>query len=96
MKDNLIYNSKITFKSILLFTIPTIFMMLIQQSYSMIDGIFISNIVGDTALSSITLISPYLNLFVAIAAMFASGGSAVVMKKMGEKRRKKQERTLHL
>lgn len=88
MKNNSIYNSKITFKSILLFTIPTIIMMLIQQSYSMIDGIFISNIVGDTALSSITLISPYFNLFVAIAAMFASGGSAVVMKKMGEKKEK--------
>lgn len=86
MKEHSIYNCPITFKKILLFTLPTILMMVIQQSYSMIDGIFISNIIGDTALSSITLISPYLNLFVAIAAMLASGGSAVVMKKMGEKR----------
>lgn len=85
-KENTIYTSKITFKKILIFTIPTILMMLIQQSYSMIDGIFISNIIGEQALSSITLISPYLNLFAAIAAMFASGGSAVVMKKMGEKK----------
>ncbi len=88
MKNQSIYNRNITFKAIIVFTIPTIIMMLIQQSYSMIDGIFISNIIGDTALSSITLISPYLNFFVAISAMFASGGSAVVMKKMGEKNEK--------
>ncbi len=56
MKENSIYNREITFKSIVFFTIPTIIMLLIQQSYSMIEGIFISNIVGDTALSSITLI----------------------------------------
>ncbi|MGL4798103.1 MAG: MATE family efflux transporter, partial [Cellulosilyticaceae bacterium] len=79
-----IYNKPITVGSILAFTIPTILMTLIQSSYSMIDGMFISNILGDEALSSITLISPYFNLFIAIAAMFASGGSAVVMKKMGE------------
>lgn len=62
-------------------------MTLVQSSYSMIDGIFVSNLLGEMALSSLTLISPYLNLFMAIAAMFASGGSAVVMKKMGEKRK---------
>lgn len=28
-------------------------------SYSMIDGMFIANILGDEALSSLTLISPY-------------------------------------
>ncbi|MGL5675029.1 MAG: MATE family efflux transporter [Cellulosilyticaceae bacterium] len=83
-----IYNKPITVGSILAFTIPTILMTLIQSSYSMIDGMFISNILGDEALSSITLISPYFNLFIAIAAMFASGGSAVVMKKMGEGKKK--------
>lgn len=81
-----IYEKPITFRAILTFTIPTILMTLVQSSYSMIDGIFVSNLLGEMALSSLTLISPYLNLFMAIAAMFASGGSAVVMKKMGEKR----------
>lgn len=83
-----IYQKPITFRSVLVFTIPTMVMTLIQSSYSMIDGIFISNLLGEMALSSLTLISPYFNLFMAIAAMFASGGSAVVMKKMGEKREK--------
>lgn len=86
MNQMTIYQKPITFRSVLAFTIPTILMTLVQSSYSMIDGIFVSNLLGEMALSSLTLISPYLNLFMAIAAMFASGGSAVVMKKMGEKK----------
>lgn len=84
-----IYKKSITVAGILAITLPTIFMTLVQASYSMIDGMFIANILGDEALSSLTLISPYFNFFIAIGAMFASGGSAVVMKKMGE--RKEQE-----
>ena len=79
-----IYKKSITLAGILAITLPTIFMTLVQASYSMIDGMFIANILGDEALSSLTLISPYFNFFIAIGAMFASGGSAVVMKKMGE------------
>lgn len=83
----MIYTEKITFRRILAFTFPTILMMLIQQSYAMIDGIFIANQLGDAALSSLTLISPYLNFITAVASMLASGGSAVVMKKMGEQKK---------
>lgn len=86
MKRESIYQKPVTWAGILAFTLPTIFMTLIQASYSMIDGIFVSNILGDEALSSLTLISPYFNFFIAVGAMFASGGSAVVMKKMGEGR----------
>lgn len=88
MKQLSIYEKPLTFRAVLIFTIPTILMTLVQSSYSMVDGIFIANLLGEMALSSLTLISPYFNLFMAIAAMFASGGSAVVMKKMGEKREK--------
>ena len=84
MKNN-IYKQNITFKALLAFTIPTMLMVLIQSSYSMIDGIFISNVLGDNTLSSLTLISPYFNFFMAIATMFSAGGSAIIMKKMGEK-----------
>ena len=81
-----IYQKPITFRAVIGFTAPTVLMILVQSSYSMIDGIFIANLLGSQALSALTLISPYFSLFMAIAAMFASGGSAVVMKKMGEKR----------
>ena len=84
MNKESIYQKPVTTMGILAITISTIIMTLIQASYSMIDGMFVSNILGDEALSSLTLISPYFNFFISIGAMFASGGSAVVMKKMGE------------
>lgn len=89
-----IYKKSITVAGILAITLPTIFMTLVQASYSMIDGMFIANILGDEALSSLTLISPYFNFFIAIGAMFASGGSAVVMKKWGKERSRRHGRTL--
>lgn len=92
MKKESVYTNPITVKGIIAIVIPTIIMTLIQASYSMIDGMFISNILGDIALSSLTLISPYLNFFIAIGALFASGGSAVVMKKMGENKRDEARR----
>lgn len=92
MKKESVYTNPITVKGIIAIVIPTIIMTLIQASYSMIDGMFISNILGDTALSSLTLISPYLNFFIAIGALFASGGSAVVMKKMGENKKDEARR----
>lgn len=92
MKKKSVYKRTINFKMIIAIVIPTIVMTLIQASYSMIDGMFISNILGDVALSALTLISPYLNFFIAIGALFASGGSAVVMKKMGEDKKDEARR----
>ena len=92
MKNESIYTKPITLNTIITIVIPTIIMTLIQASYSMIDGMFISNILGDLALSALTLISPYLNFFIAIGALFASGGSAVVMKKMGENKKSEARR----
>lgn len=83
MQDK-IYNQNIGFKNILKFTIPTIIMMIIQQMFSMVDGIFVSNFIGTDALTALNLISPYFSIVYAISALVSSGGSAVVMKKMGE------------
>ena len=81
-----IYKKPIRMGSVLKFTLPTSVMTLVQSLYSMVDGIFVANLIGESALSALTLISPYFNILTAVAAMFASGGSAVVMKKMGEGR----------
>lgn len=84
MDNKNIYQKPVSFGNIIKFTLPTMAMMIIQSLYTMVDGIFVSNIIGTEALSALTLIAPYFNVLTAIAAMFASGGSAVVMKKMGE------------
>lgn len=83
MNQENIYQRPVTWWSICRLTIPTVCMTLIQSSYSMIDGMFVSNMLGADALSSLTIITPIFQLLIAVGAMFASGGSAVVMKKMG-------------
>lgn len=75
---------KITFISLIRFTIPTILMMVAISLYVMIDGVFVSRLINTSALSAINIIFPLMNIFLAIAIMFATGGSAVVATQMGE------------
>jgi putative MATE family efflux protein len=50
----------------------------------MVDGLFVSNLIGTSALSAINLTAPVIQLVTAVSTMLATGGSAVIMKKMGE------------
>ena len=72
------------FFSLLRFALPTMIMMVFMSLYTIVDGIFISRLVGTDALSSTNIVYPVLNLVIAIGVMLATGGSAVVAKKMGE------------
>ncbi|MCI8490656.1 MAG: MATE family efflux transporter, partial [Lachnospiraceae bacterium] len=45
-----------------------------------------SNLIGTNALSAINLTAPIIQLVTAISTMLATGGSAVIMKKMGEQK----------
>ena len=54
--------------------------------YTMVDGLFVSNLIGTAALSAINLTAPAIGLITAVSGMLATGGSAVVMKKMGDGR----------
>lgn len=74
---------KFTFKNLILFTIPNIVMMFFLSLYTIADGIFVSRIIGTTALSSVNMIYPSINLQMSIAIMLATGGSAVIATKMG-------------
>ncbi|MDD7374150.1 MAG: MATE family efflux transporter [Sarcina ventriculi] len=81
-----LFDREITFLSIIKFTIPTVIMMVFFSMYTIIDGVFISRFVGADALSSVNIVYPVISLLTAIAVMFATGGSAIVAKTMGEKR----------
>ena len=50
----------------------------------MVDGFFISNIVGKTAFASVNLIIPFLQILGGGGAMLGVGGSALVAKTLGE------------
>ena len=81
------YTKPITLKNILTFAIPTIVMSIFMSFYTMVDGLFVSNLIGTDALSAVNLTAPVISLVTAISTMLATGGSAAIMKKVGEAKR---------
>ena len=86
MENQNVYEKPVTLKNILKFAIPTIAMTVFMSFYTMVDGLFVSNLIGTNALSAINLTAPIIQLVTAISTMLATGGSAVIMKKMGKQK----------
>jgi len=87
MEKQNVYEKPVTLGNILKFAVPTIAMTVFMSFYTMVDGLFVSNLIGTNALSAINLTAPVIQLVTAISTMLATGGSAVIMKKMGEGKR---------
>ena len=59
-------------------------MMVFTSIYSVVDGLFVSNVVGSDAVAAINRIFPLIIVLGAIGFMIGAGGSALVSKTMGE------------
>ena len=64
-------------------------MMVFTSIYSVVDGLFVSNVVGSDAVAAITRIFPIIIVLGSIGFMIGAGGSALVSKTMGEGDREK-------
>ena len=82
MKVNI--SDHFTYQKLIRFTIPTIFMMFFTSIYGVVDGIFVSNIVGKEAFAAVNLIMPAIMIMGAVGFMIGTGGSAIVSKTLGE------------
>lgn len=91
MEKQNVYEKTVTLGNILKFAVPTIAMTVFMSFYTMVDGLFVSNLIGTNALSAINLTAPVIQLVTAISTMLATGGSAVIMKKMGGRREEAKE-----
>ncbi len=78
-----------TYKKLIRFTIPTIAMMIFTSIYGVVDGLFISNIVGTDVFAAVNLIMPAIMILGTIGFMLGTGGSAIVSKTLGEGDNKK-------
>lgn len=85
---------KFTLSSLFLFALPNVIMMIVLSMYIIIDGMFVSRFLGTTALSAVNMVYPAICLEMAIAIMIATGGSAIVAKKMGEGKQKEAQNNL--
>lgn len=73
-----------TYSKLLRFTLPSIATMIFTSIYSVVDGLFVSNLVGENALSAVNIVFPVSMILAAFGFMLGSGGSAIVARTMGE------------
>ena len=73
-----------TYSRLFRFTLPSIVTMIFTSVYSVVDGLFVSNLVGELALSAVNIVFPVAMILAAFGFMLGSGGSAIVARTMGE------------
>ena len=77
-------NRHFTLSALLKFTFPTICMMIFTSLYTVVDGFFVSNYIGKTALAAVNLAWPIIMILATVGLMTGTGGSAIVAKTRGE------------
>lgn len=64
-----------TYKKLFRFTLPSIVMMIVTSVYSVVDGLFVSNLVGDMALSAVNIVWPIVMIIGAFGFMLGTGAA---------------------
>ena len=82
--------------SLLKFVTPSIVMMLFMGFYTIGDTAMVSRFIHTNALSAVNIVCPVINLIVGLGTMIATGGSAVIARKMGSGNEKEACRNLTL
>lgn len=78
-----------TYRRLIRFILPSVIMMIFTSIYGVVDGVFVSNFVGETPFAAVNLIMPFCMLLGAVGFMVGTGGSALVSKYLGEGNREK-------
>ncbi|MDD6815903.1 MAG: MATE family efflux transporter [Firmicutes bacterium] len=94
MKGVSIYESRLGYGNVLRFTLPTIIMIVFSSMYGIIDGIVVANFIGSDALAANNIVYPLVTVIMAVNYMFATGGNAIIARKMGEGRQQEANRFL--
>lgn len=84
------------YSRLLRFTLPSIIMMIFSSLYVIVDGLFVSNLVGSNALASVNIVMPVLMTIGAVGFMLGIGGNAEVAKTLGEGNKEKARRFFSL
>ena len=71
------------------FVIPSVVMMIFTSIYGVVDGVFVSNLVGKDQFAAVNLIFPLIMILGGIGFMLGTGGTAIVANTlgMGDKKR---------
>ncbi|MEE1420943.1 MAG: MATE family efflux transporter [Eggerthellaceae bacterium] len=84
-----------TWPELLKYVFPSIAMMIFTSIYGIVDGFFVSNYAGKTALAAVNFIMPLATILATIGFMIGTGGSALVGKMRGEGDQQRANRTFY-
>jgi len=77
-------SDRFTFFRLIRFALPTIIMVIFTSLYGIVDGLFISNVVGDDAFTAVNLFLPVFYMLGSIGFLLGSGGCALIAKLFGQ------------
>ena len=84
MNENTIDVKNLSTGKLIVVVLPTIIALLISSLYSIVDGVFVSNVGGTTAFSAINQVAPIFLIIASVGFMLGTGGTALVSKVQGE------------
>lgn len=93
---NIQLSDHFTYKKLLRFTLPSIAMMVFTSIYGVVDGLFVSNFVGKTPFAAVNIVWPYIMMLGCTGFLFGTGGSALIAKKLGERKNQEANRLFSL
>lgn len=85
-----------TYSKLLRFTLPSMVTTVFISLYGVVDGLFITNFSGKSALAAINFVYPILSILSIFGYMVGAGGSALVAKSLGEKKTEKANKLFSL
>lgn len=96
MKTKIQLSDHFNYRRLMMFTYPSIVMLVVSSVYGVVDGFFVSNFVGKTAFTAVNLIYPVLIILGSAGFMFGTGGGALIAKTMGEGKKELADRQFSL
>ena len=91
-KEAIQLSDHFTYKKLIRFVASPIIMMVFTSIYGIVDGLFVSNMVGKYAFVALNFVYPFIMILGGTGFMIGTGGSALVAKELGRGNKEKADR----
>ena len=92
---DLLSSSKLK-KDFFKYMIPSVLSMWLSALYIIVDGMFVSKGVGTTALASVNIVTPFINIIFGFSVLFSIGSSTIISTNLGENNKNKANENFSL
>ena len=78
------FSQSYNFRALMKSSLPPMVMLVFMSLYQTMDGVFVSNFIGELGLTALNIVYPFTSVVIAVSIMLATGASAVVARNMGQ------------